>query len=297
MRRPYKLFLTRHDKLTYYFIFKFKAFSFFYMLSDGRPIGVFDSGIGGLTVLKEILKILPEEDTIYLGDTARVPYGNKSSQTVIRYALETTNFLLRRRIKLLVVACNTASAVSLPTLKAHYGLPILGVIEPGARRAVKVTRTGRVGVIGTERTIKSEAYRLAIQAIEPGIRVFTQPCPLFVPLAEEGWSNNPVALLAAERYLQPLKEKGIDVLVLGCTHYPLLKNVINRVMGPGIRLIDSARETAREALAVLADSKLLRRRPGKRTHQYYVTDFPERFQHLGAKFLGRELGRVKQIRI
>lgn len=262
-----------------------------------RPIGVFDSGIGGLTVLKEIMKLLPGEDTIYLGDTARVPYGNKSSETVIRYALETTDFLLDRRIKLLVVACNTASAVSLPTLKAHYHLPILGVIEPGARRAVEVTRTGRVGIIGTERTVKSQAYVRAIREINPKIRVFGQACPLFVPLAEEGWSRNEVALITGERYLNGLHKKKIDVLILGCTHYPLLKQTIQKVVGPDIVLIDSARETAREVLRVLGESELLGERSQDGEHFFYVTDDPEHFLLVGERFLGKKLEKVKRVKI
>lgn len=262
-----------------------------------RPIGVFDSGIGGLTVLKEIMKLLPGEDTIYLGDTARVPYGNKSSETVIRYTLETTDFLLDRRIKLLVVACNTASAVSLPTLKARYRLPILGVIEPGARRAAEVTRTGRVGIIGTERTVKSQAYVRAIREINPKIRVFAQACPLFVPLAEEGWSRNEVALMAGERYLNGLNKRRIDVLVLGCTHYPLLKQTIQKVVGPDIVLIDSARETAREVLRVLGESELLGERSKDGEHFFYVTDDPERFLLVGERFLGKRLEKVKRVKI
>jgi len=265
--------------------------------SDKRAIGVFDSGIGGLTVLKEVVKLLPAEDTIYLGDTARVPYGNKSSETVIRYSLETTDFLLDKQIKLLVVACNTSSAVSLPTLKARYRIPILGVIEPGARRAVEVTRNGRVGVIGTERTIKSQAYVRAIQEINPKIRVFPQPCPLFVPLVEEGLSGSEIALMAANLYLKGLRKKGIDVLVLGCTHYPLLKKVIHKTVGPEIMLIDSATETAREALAVLGNGCASQKKPKEGKHLFYVTDYPERFQVLGEKFLGKKLGKVRRIKI
>ena len=265
--------------------------------NENRPIGVFDSGIGGLTVLKEIMRLLPREDTIYLGDTARVPYGNKSSETVIRYALETTDFLLDKRIKLLVVACNTASAVSLPILKARYRLPILGVIEPGAKKAVEVTRTRRVAVIGTERTVKSEAYVRAIREINPRIRVFGQACPLFVPLAEEGWSGNDIALMAGERYLNGMPRKKIDVLVLGCTHYPLLKKVIQKVVGPGIVLIDSAKETAREVRRVLKEREFLRKRSESGDHLYYVTDDPERFLTVGERFLGKRLEKVKQVKI
>lgn len=260
-----------------------------------RPIGVFDSGIGGLTVLRELIKLLPQEDTIYLGDTARLPYGNKSPETVIRYALETADFLLKRRIKLLVVACNTASAVGLPALKSRYRLPILGVIEPGARKAARATRSGRVGVIGTERTIKSGAYVQAIQGIDPSIRVFGRACPLFVPLAEEGWHGNGVAGQVARHYLKGL-EKKIDVLVLGCTHYPLLKNMIRRALGGDVLLVDSARETAREALRLL-DERGLRGRKSEGEHQFCVTDDPERFLKVGEAFLRRKIKKVDQVKV
>jgi glutamate racemase len=266
-------------------------------MEANRPIGVFDSGIGGLTVLKEIIKLLPWEDTIYLGDTARVPYGDKSSETVIRYAIETTDFLLGKNIKLLVVACNTASAVSLPVLKARYRLPILGVIEPGARRAVKKSRAGRVGVIGTERTVKSLAYVRAIHGIEPQIRVFTQSCPLLVPLAEEGWSGNDIALLAARRYLKGFRGGKIDVLVLGCTHYPLLKKVIRKALGPGIPLIDSAMETAREVRAILGQRGMLQKKARSGKRLFYVTDYPERFRLVGRRFLGKKLSKVERIKV
>ena len=261
-----------------------------------KPIGVFDSGIGGLTVLKEIMNMIPGENTIYVGDTARLPYGNKSAETVIRYALEMTEFLIAKGAKLLVIACNTASAVSLPSLKARHAYPIVGVIEPGARRAVQVTRTGRVGVIGTDRTIQSGAYPRAIQQIDPGIQVFTQPCPLFVPLVEEGLSGDEIALLAAQRYLCRLPGKRIDALVLGCTHYPLLKRVIRKAIGDEIILVDSAKETAREVLNVLSDTGMLRGNGKKSTHQFYVTDYPERFQTVGQRFLGEKLGKVTRIK-
>jgi glutamate racemase len=264
---------------------------------EQRPIGIFDSGIGGLTVLREVIRCLPGEDTIYLGDTARVPYGNKSSETVIRYAVETTDFLLDRKIKMLVVACNTASAVSLPTLKARYKIPIVGVIQPGAKKAAEITKTGRVGVIGTERTIKSGAYPQAIKEIDPKIRVFSQPCPLFVPLVEEGLAASDIAEMAAKRYLHPIRERKLDALVLGCTHYPLLKRVIRRAVGERISLVDSAVEIAREAFRILAETDLLRKTSSGGKHGFYVTDYPERFIKVGAKFLRENLSVVKQIRL
>ena len=262
-----------------------------------QGIGIFDSGVGGLTVLKEIIKALPQEDTIYLGDTARVPYGTKSPETVTRYALQITSFLVSRDIKLLVVACNTASAVSLDALKKNFPIPIVGVIEPGARRAAAVTKTGKVGVIGTEGTIRSSAYAKAIKRINPGIEVITRACPLFVPLAEEGWVDNEVARLAAQAYLQGLKEEGVDTLVLGCTHYPLLKQVIGKEMGEGVRLVDSAEETARTVAEILRNNCSLRPSSERGNHHYFVTDVPAGFIKVGNRFLGGKLGDVYQVNL
>src|SRR5512146_2652664 len=216
-----------------------------------KAIGIFDSGIGGLTVLKQIVATLPGENIIYLGDTARVPYGIRSPETVTRYSFENTSFLLSQEIKLLVVACNTASAISLEAVKKEYPLPVIGVLEPGARAAVAATRSGKVAVIGTEATIGSGAYEKAIRKIAPDAEVISLACPLFVPLAEEGWTDNDVARLVAEKYLSPLRGSGIDTLVLGCTHYPRLKPVIAGAVGPAVALIDSASETAKEVSDVL----------------------------------------------
>ncbi|HEY6007823.1 MAG TPA: glutamate racemase [Geobacteraceae bacterium] len=260
-----------------------------------KGIGIFDSGVGGLTVLKEIVRALPQEDTIYLGDTARVPYGTKSPETVIRYARQITAFLVRRDIKLLVVACNTASAVSLEALKAEFSLPIVGVIEPGARRAAAVTRSGRVGVIGTEATIKSSAYAKAIKRINPEIEVLTRSCPLFVPLAEEGWVDNEVARLTARIYLDGMRNAGVDTLVLGCTHYPILKGVIAEVMGEGVQLVDSAEETARTVAEILRSRGALRPNAEKGNHHYFVTDVPAGFIKVGNRFLGGRLEEVYQV--
>lgn len=259
-----------------------------------KGIGIFDSGVGGLTVLKEIIRAVPQEDTIYFGDTARVPYGTKSPATVIRYAEEITAFLVKRDIKLLVVACNTASAVALDELKKHYSIPIVGVIEPGARRAAAMTRTGKVGVIGTEGTIKSSAYAKAIKRINPEIEVLTRACPLFVPLAEEGWVDNDVARMTAHCYLDGLREAGVDTLVLGCTHYPLLKGVIAEVMGPEVKLVDSAEETARTVAEILRIQGALRPETEQGNHHYFVTDVPAGFIRVGNRFLGGRLGDVHQ---
>ena len=260
-----------------------------------KAIGIFDSGVGGLTVLKEIIKALPQEDTIYFGDTARVPYGTKSPETVIRYSRQITSFLVSRDIKLLVVACNTASAVSLESLKALFPIPIVGVIEPGARRAAAVTATGKVGVIGTEGTIRSSAYAKAIKRINPGIEVITRACPLFVPLAEEGWVDNEVARLTARNYLQGLREEGVDTLVLGCTHYPLLKGIISEVMGKEVNLVDSAEETARTVAKILGNSGTLRPAAEQGNHHFFVTDVPAGFIKVGNRFLGGSLGDVYQV--
>lgn len=259
-----------------------------------RAIGVFDSGVGGLTVLKEMLRLLPGEELVYLGDTARVPYGSKSPATVLRYALEAAAFLVEQRVKMLVVACNTASSVALGELEERFRLPVVGVIEPGARKAAAVTRGGRVGVIGTEGTIASGAYTRAIHALDPTIEVFSAPCPLFVPLAEEGWAEHPVALLTAREYLAPLLAKGIDTLVLGCTHYPLLKSTLRQVLGDQVALVDSAEETSRVVEAMLNGHRLPRRSdPGG--PRFFVTDIPTRFVRVGGAFLGRDLNGVTQV--
>jgi len=260
-----------------------------------RPIGIFDSGVGGLTVFKEIARLLDEE-LIYLGDTARVPYGNKGAATVVRYALEAANFLLSRQVKMLVVACNTASAVALPFLEERFRVPVLGVIEPGARKAAAVTGNGRVGVIGTAATIGSGAYTRAIRACRPDIEIFTQACPLFVPLVEEGWVEHPVARLVAEEYLRPLAERGIDTLVLGCTHYPMLKKVLRGVLGEGVRLVDSGAETALTVTSILREQGLVRPLPALRP-RFFVTDSPAHFERVGGAFLGKRLAHVQRVEL
>ena len=259
------------------------------------PIGIFDSGVGGLTVFREIISLLPGEDIIYLGDTARVPYGTRSPQTVIKYSQEITGFLLRQGIKLLVVACNTSSAVSLPSLQQQNEIPVIGVIEPGARWAAEVTQNKRVGVIGTEGTVKSRAYEQAIHGIDQEITVIARACPLFVPLAEEGWIDNQVTRLTAQHYLRPLCEDGIDTLVLGCTHYPLLEGIIREITGDGVFLINSAKETAKEVKRILQEKGINTPEDRVGSYTFYVTDNAERFIQVGERFLGRELGSVKAI--
>lgn len=262
-----------------------------------KAIGIFDSGVGGLTVLKEIIRALPQEDTIYFGDTARFPYGTKSPETVIRYSLEIASFLVKRDIKLLVVACNTASAVSLEALTKKLSIPVVGVIEPGARRAVSTTRSRKVGVIGTEGTIRSSAYTKAIKRLNPDVEVITQACPLFVPLVEEGWIDNEVARLASRTYLAGLREEKADTLVLGCTHYPLLKEIIAEVMGTGVRLVDSAEETASTVADILRSGGMLRPSSEKGNHHYFVTDVPAGFIRIGKRLMGGELGDVHQVSV
>ncbi len=262
------------------------------------PIGVFDSGLGGLTVLKEIHRRLPEENTVYLGDTARVPYGIRSDATVLKYCFENVRFLMSKKIKLLVVACNTASSIAIKSIRESIEIPVIGVIDPGVRAAISVVENKSVAVIGTGATIKSNAYHKAIMALNPAVKVQSRACPLFVPLVEEGWVDNDIAKLVAEKYLSDLQE--VDALVLGCTHYPLLRSVIGKIMGK-VPLIDSALETAREVAAVLADSERLKAKAGNRAgnkpgrHEYYVTDMPQKFSELVGRFLGHAVENVSQI--
>jgi glutamate racemase len=267
------------------------------MSKKDRPIGVFDSGIGGLTVLKEIIKELPDEDTIYLGDTARVPYGIRSPETVTRYSFENTKFLFSKNIKLLVVACNTASSVSLEAIKSSISIPVVGVIEPGVKAAMKATRNKKVGVIGTEATIKSNAYTKAIKSIDKDIEVFGLACPLFVPLVEEGWTDGNIVTLIIERYLKEMKNNSIDTLVLGCTHYPLLKRVISLVIGENVQLIDSAIEVAQEIKAILEIIDLKRQQTGETLREFYVTDSPERFVMVGERFLDNKIEHIEKIAV
>lgn len=265
------------------------------MGSTEKAIGVFDSGVGGLTVLKALMRALPHENTVYLGDTARVPYGTKSAEVVTRYSLKNAQFLLSKDIKLLVVACNTASSVALPQVSAALPVPVLGVIEPGARAAAAATKTGRVGVIGTPGTIRSGAYQRGLKEARSDVQVVAKPCPMFVPLAEEGWVTGQVPKLVAEAYLADLRASGVDTLVLGCTHYPLLTSVISESM-PGVSLVDSAEATARAVSQVLAQRGELRS-GGQSECAYYVTDVPERFVEVGERFLGRKILRAEQVDI
>jgi len=266
-------------------------------MSNSRPIGIFDSGVGGLTVLKEVMRILPDEKIIYFGDTARVPYGPKSKETILKFSMENILFLLKHNVKLIIIACNTASSVALAVLEQNFKLPIIGVIKPGAQEAVRLTKNNRIGVIGTRTTIKSTAYKRRIKKIAPDIQVYSQACPLFVPLVEEGWLNTKITKDIVKSYLEPLKKQRIDTLVLGCTHYPLLKPVIKRVLGPNVHLVDSAKQVAKQAYYILKEASMLsdqRERFGPRVH-FYVSDEPENFASLGRQFLGFGLKKVQKV--
>lgn len=264
------------------------------------PIGVFDSGVGGLTVLRALRERLPHENLVYLGDTARVPYGNKSEETVTRYALEDTRFLLEHGVKMVVVACNTASALATAALRRELPeVPLLGMIGPGARAALKATRNRRVGVIATAATIASGAYERRIRELsaengdaEPP-RIIGRACPLFVPLVEEGELDSPMARMAAEKYLEPLLREDIDTLVLGCTHYPLLKKVIREIMGPAVTLVDSGEAAAAEAVEALAAKNLLHPAEGGGHETFYVTDAARRFHGIAESFLGHAPERLE----
>ena len=266
-------------------------------MTRSAPLGVFDSGLGGLTVVRALARILPHERMVYFGDTARLPYGNKSKATVTRLSLEALRFLEHFGVKALVVACNSASALALEALQAEASVPVLGVVRAGAARAVQVTRNGKIGVIGTRATVGSGCYEAELKRLRPELEVVSVPCPLFVSLVEEGWIDHPVTGRVAEEYLFPLREAGVDSVILGCTHYPLLKAVIQAVMGPGVTLIDSGEAVAGEVAALL--DRLDLRAPETPTpprHEFLVSDQPERFQSEGRRFLGETiLGRVREV--
>ena len=254
---------------------------------NDAPIGIFDSGLGGLTVARALLRRLPYESIVYVGDTARVPYGPKSPDTVRRYSREIAGFLRDEGVKALVVACNTATAHALPMLRETLEMPVIGVVEPGARAAVQATRGGRIGVIGTVGTISSGAYERAIRAIAPAAPIVAAACPLFVPLVEEGWLDREATRLIARTYLRPLAECGVDTVVLGCTHYPLLAPIIADEL-PGVVLIDSADETAGDVVRVLDRDALATNSRALPTHRFIATDDPERFLRAGRLFLGED---------
>uniref|UniRef100_A0A832DHQ7 Glutamate racemase n=1 Tax=Ignavibacterium album TaxID=591197 RepID=A0A832DHQ7_9BACT len=260
-----------------------------------KPIGVFDSGIGGLTVVKRLMSVLPKESIVYFGDTARVPYGSKSNETVIEYSIQNTKFLLQKGVKAVVVACNTASSIALNELRKNFDVPIIGMIVPGAQMAIDETRNKKIGVIGTRATISNKAYSKAIKEIDSEIEVYEKACPLFVPLAEEGWTHHKATYEIAEEYLKELREKSIDTLVLGCTHYPILADVIQDVIGKNVKLIDSG----------IASSEVVRselHRIGLETNSaipgnasFYVSDLPTTFKEVAELFLGKQINEVIKV--
>lgn len=264
-------------------------------MNAGAPIGVFDSGVGGLTVLRALHARLPHEHTIYLGDTARVPYGTRSGEVVTRYALMSARHLAARGIKLLVVACNTVSAHSLPALADALPIPVIGVIEPGARVAAARTRGGTIAVLGTPATVASGAYQKALHRLAPLAQVIARACPLFVPLAEEGWTEGEVPRLVADRYLGDLRRLGVDTAVLGCTHYPLLARTIAEVLGPHVAIVDSADAVSDAVVGLLHAKGLLRVAEGAAHHRTLCTDVPDRFRAVAERFLGRPLREVELV--
>lgn len=251
-----------------------------------RPIGVFDSGLGGLTTVREIQRIMPGEDIIYFGDTGRVPYGNRSRETIIRYTKDDIDFLLKHDIKLIIAACGTASSVALPYLYDEYEVKLMGVLESTCKKAVKVTKNGRIGVIGTAGTIKSGKYTEIIKTLSDGVEVFSNPCPMFVPLVENGYANSDAARLIAKDYLTPLKNEKVDTLILGCTHYPLLTEVISDIMGEGVTLLSPGALAAESAREYLLGKDLLSDRKDGGKSEFYVSDSVDNFAALGSTFLG-----------
>ena len=263
--------------------------------AKNQPIGIFDSGIGGLTVTKEIVKKLPNESIIYLGDTARVPYGTRSKEVVTKFALELSDFLLKRGVKCLVVACNTISSVALKEIEKISKVPVIGVVKPAVKRAIQSTKSKKIGVIGTQGTIQSKAYENEISRIDPEIKVVSVGCPLFVPLAEEGLHKHKATKLVAKDYLKEIIAAKVDTLILGCTHYPLLYETIAETVGPDVVLIDSARPTTEELIKMLQDQDLLAE-TSHPTYEFLVTDAPERVYRVAGRFFGEAInGRLKKI--
>lgn len=259
---------------------------------DNHSIGMFDSGIGGLTVMGQLVQALPLEHFIYFGDTARLPYGAKSSETIIRYSIENSIFLIQQNVKLLVVACNTASAHALEHLQHIFSIPVIGMIDPGAKNAVQSSKTGRIAVLGTKGTIHSQSYQKAILQLEPKAQIFPIACPLFVPLVEEGCFDHPATRLIVQDYLRPLREKRIDTLLLGCTHYPLLKNLIRSEVGEEITIIDSAIACAEDVVKLFKEKNLSSENTKKPVHRYFVSDDPKKFQIIGSSFFGMPIDEV-----
>lgn len=261
---------------------------------SNNPIGVFDSGLGGLTVVRELIRQLPDEGIVYFGDTARVPYGTKSKESIVRFSKENVAFLLKQKVKMIVVACNTSSSVALPMLKRLYQVPIVGVIVPGAKKAISVTKNKKIGVIATSATIHSGAYAKNIKAFDSSVKVLSRACPLFVPLAEEGWFHKRVTEDVAQEYLQPMIQSKADTLILGCTHYPLLKAVVQKVMGRKVKLVDSAKEVAAEVKRLLSIMRMERNSGRRSKRVFWVSDEPRHFRKLAKRFLGYAIKNVRR---
>jgi glutamate racemase len=264
------------------------------------PIGVFDSGVGGLTVAREIMRNLPNERIVYFGDTARVPYGSKSKETIIRFSQQIIRFMRTQEVKAIVIACNTASALALDTVEQELDIPIIGVVKPGARVAATTTRNGRIGVIGTESTINSHMYRQLIQNYDPNITVYGKACPLFVPLVEEGWLKDPVTKEVARRYLEELLAQDIDTLILGCTHYPLLRSLIAELVGDRVTLVNPAYETAKDLERLLAQQGIANpgeKAPGKEPYRFFVSDAADKFKNFANSILPYDIETIRKINI
>ena len=266
------------------------------------PIGIFDSGVGGLTVAREIFRLLPDEDVVYFGDVGRTPYGGRSREIISKFTAQDVAFLMEHKVKFMICACNSASAVALDDVAKRHEIKMVGVIRPGAEAAVERTRNGRIGVIGTSATINSDAYARIIHATNPELKVFSLACPLFVPLAEEGYIDKEATRLIARDYLQSMREVGVDTLILGCTHYPLLKQIIAEVMGDSVTLIDSGQETARVTCRMLADDGLLHSRTSQPpsaegSHRVYVSDIPEKFSQVATRFLGKTPETITRVNV
>ena len=261
-----------------------------------QAIGVFDSGIGGLTVVRALMERLPFENIVYFGDTARVPYGVKSVETIAHYTTQIARFLLEKQVKILIIACNTMAAVAAQTVRDMSPVPVLDVIEAGAWAAAAASKTQQIGVIGTPTTVNSNAYARAIHSLAQSARIYTQACPLFVPLVEEGWLDHEVTRLTAQEYLKPVIAEHVDTLVLGCTHYPLLKPLLQEVMGAGVKLVDSAEAMANRTAALLSERGLANASHTPPNYEYYITDVPVKFQTIGERFLGRSLSHLHVVK-
>ncbi|MFZ5980441.1 MAG: glutamate racemase [Candidatus Zixiibacteriota bacterium] len=267
-----------------------------------KPIGIFDSGVGGLTVAREVFKLLPQEDVVYFGDVGRYPYGGRSKDIITKFTEQDIAFLREHDVKFIICACNTASSVAIDDISKDSDIPIIGVIRPGAMAAIRKTKNERIGVIGTHATINSNAYARIIHETDPHLKVFSLACPLFVPLAEEGYIDKKATYLIAQDYLQTMLDVGIDTLILGCTHYPLMKNVIQNVVGNDIALIDSGEETARFAYKLMVEQGLLDTDASQipipeGEHKFYVSDVPEKFTQVASRFLGYPVEKVTRVNV